>query len=56
MEYIYHVVAGELAKQWIEAKVPAANVEGAEIFAESIPEYYALSFMDDHFGHAQTLK
>jgi hypothetical protein len=27
-----------------------------EIFTESIPEYYALTFMDDHFGHAQAAK
>ena len=56
VQYIYYVVVRELAKQWVQARVPAANVQGAEVFTESIPEYYALTFMDDYFGHAQAAK
>lgn len=55
-EYIYYTIARELAKQWVESKVLAANVQGAHIFTESIPEYYALAFMDDYFGHGHTAK
>jgi hypothetical protein len=32
MQYIYYVIVRELAKQWVQARVPAANVQGAEIF------------------------
>jgi ABC-type transport system involved in multi-copper enzyme maturation permease subunit len=56
MEYIYYVVAKELAKQWIEDKVNTANVQGAEVLTQSLPEYYALSFMEANFGHGHAVK
>jgi len=55
-QYIFYTIARELAKQWVESRVLAANVQGAEIFTESIPEYYALSFMDECFGHKEAVK
>lgn len=49
-EYIYYTMARELARQWTTARISPADVQGAEVFAESIPEYLALSFMESAFG------
>jgi hypothetical protein len=53
-EYIYYTMARELARQWTTARISPADVQGAEVFTESIPEYLALSFMESAFGLERT--
>ncbi len=53
-EYIYYTMARELARQWINARITPADVQGAEVFTETIPEYLALSFMESSFGFDRT--
>lgn len=47
-------MARELAKQWINFEIIPANVQGAQIYTQSIPEYLALLFMKETFGMNQT--
>ncbi len=56
LEYIYYYIAYELAKHWAAAKLMIADVQGAGVFTDSIPEYAALMFMDHKFGHHQLKK
>jgi hypothetical protein len=53
-EYIYYAIARELARQWINSRITPADVQGAEFFTETIPEYLALSFMETTFGIDRT--
>lgn len=55
-QYIYQAVAGELAKQWLDNTIKAADVQGAQLLTESIARYYAFRFMDDAWGSQQTAK
>ena len=56
LEYIYYSIAYELAKHWAAAKLMIADVQGAGVFTDSIPEYAALIFMDQKFGHQELKK
>jgi len=55
-QYIYQIVAEQLARQWILASLKVADVQGAQLLTESIARYYAFRFMDDLWGREQTGK
>jgi len=56
LEYIYFNIAYEMAKQWTSVKIMTADVQGAGVITDSIPEYAALIFMDHKFGHPELKK
>lgn len=55
-QYIYLIVAEQLARQWILASLKVADVQGAQLLTESIARYYAFRFMDAAWGPHQTGK
>lgn len=55
-QYIYLIVAEQLARQWILAALKVADVQGAQLLTESIARYYAFRFMDEMWGPDQTGK
>ena len=55
-EYIYLIVAEQLARQWILASLKVADVQGAQFLTESMARYYAFRFMDEFLGREQTRK
>lgn len=55
-EYIYLIIAEQLARQRILADLNVADVQGAQLLTESIARYYAFRFMDELWGHEQTSK
>jgi len=55
-QYLYLVVAEQLARQWLQDSLKVADVQGAQLLTESIARYYAFRFMDDTWGPEQTGK
>ncbi len=46
-EYLHRTLMKELASQWIRADLRIADVQGADIFTASLPEYFSLLYMAD---------
>jgi ABC-type transport system involved in multi-copper enzyme maturation permease subunit len=52
-QYLYLIVAEQLARQWLLASLKVADVQGAQFLTESIARYYAFRFMDEACGTEQ---
>jgi ABC-2 type transport system permease protein len=50
IDFIYYVVAHEMAHQWWAHQVVGANMEGATMLSESLAQYSALMVMEKEYG------
>jgi aminopeptidase N len=50
IDFIFYVVAHEMAHQWWAHQVVGANMEGATVLSESLAQYSALMVMEKEYG------
>ncbi|MEO0573061.1 MAG: hypothetical protein AAF039_15240, partial [Bacteroidota bacterium] len=48
--YIYQTIGSGLAKLWLQKRLTAANVQGADMFILGLPEALSLQFVEEHLG------
>jgi ABC-2 type transport system permease protein len=50
IDFVFYVVAHEMAHQWWAHQVVGANMEGATVLSESLAQYSALMVMEKEYG------
>lgn len=50
IDYVFYVVAHELAHQWWAHQVMGANVQGSAVLTETLSQYSALMVMEQEYG------
>lgn len=48
--YIYQTVAAQIIKQWVLANIKVANVQGADMFTQALPEALAMLCLNKALG------
>lgn len=48
--YIYQTVASQVIKQWVNANIKIANVQGADMLKLALPEALAMTFIEQELG------
>ena len=51
IDFVYYVVAHEMAHQWWAHQVIGANMQGATLLSETLAQYSALMVMEKEYGH-----
>ena len=50
IDFVYFVVAHEMAHQWWGHQVVGADIQGAQMLSETLAEYSALMVMEKEYG------
>jgi aminopeptidase N len=56
IDFVFYVVAHEMAHQWWAHQVIGAKMQGATLLSESLAQYSALMIMEHHYGREMMRK
>jgi ABC-2 type transport system permease protein len=56
IDFVFYVVAHEMAHQWWAHQVIGAKVQGATLLSETLAQYSALMIMEHHYGREMMRK